>query len=135
MPNTLPNTAASCCCCHNMPWHAMQVWPKAVDCERFHPQRASPNMRARLAGGGNNVEQPLLLYVGRVSPEKNVPLLLSVLEKVPGARLAIVGDGPALEVSLLLVAANIQVTFDSVYGSFSLVIGHLPTSCLGQDTV
>lgn len=90
-----------------MHMHAMQVWPKAVDCERFHPQRASLTMRARLAGGRDNVERPLLLYVGRVSPEKNVPLLLSVLEKVPGARLAIVGDGPALEVSLHLGPASI----------------------------
>ena len=27
-----------------------QVWPRAVDCELFHPSRADPGMRRRLEG-------------------------------------------------------------------------------------
>lgn len=93
----------------------VQVWPKAVDCELFNPARASSEMRDRLAGSlapykpldgisssNDGSKEPLLLYVGRVSPEKNVTLLKTVLQKLPGARLAIVGDGPALEVSCVL---------------------------------
>ncbi|KAL4425178.1 hypothetical protein ABPG75_009194 [Micractinium tetrahymenae] len=76
---------------------AVKVWPKAVDCEAFSPAHASPGMRRRLAGGGPEGPGPLLLYVGRVSPEKNLALLRPLLERVPGARLAIVGDGPAME--------------------------------------
>lgn len=34
----------------------------------------------------------------QVSPEKNLALLRPLLERVPGARLAVVGDGPAMEV-------------------------------------
>lgn len=87
-----------------LPAPPAQVWPKAVDCELFHPGRASQGMRARLAGGSPDggpaprLDGPLLLYVGRVSPEKNLALLRPLLEKVPGARLAVVGDGPAMQV-------------------------------------
>jgi glycosyltransferase involved in cell wall biosynthesis len=40
-------------------------------------------------------ESPLFLYVGRLSPEKEIDTLRSVLEAFPGARLAIVGGGPS----------------------------------------
>jgi glycosyltransferase involved in cell wall biosynthesis len=36
----------------------------------------------------------LLLTVSRLAPEKNVGFLADVLAQVPGARLAVVGDGP-----------------------------------------
>lgn len=43
----------------------------------------------------------MLLYVGRMAPEKNVPLLLQamphILRECPNARLWLVGPGPALE--------------------------------------
>lgn len=55
------------------PPSAEQVWRKAVDCEAFSPQAASPSMRARLSGG--DLQAPLLLYVGRVSHEKNIVFL------------------------------------------------------------
>lgn len=86
----------------------VQVWPKAVDCVRFHPEHACQEMRRRLESdhsghsssdsSSSSSKGPLLLYVGRVSSEKNLELLRGVLERVPGARLAIVGDGPAMEV-------------------------------------
>ena len=59
----------------------IKVWPKAVDNDRFSPSHASPGMRQRLAGGQQQLAAlergggPLLLYVGRISSEKNVPLL------------------------------------------------------------
>jgi glycosyltransferase involved in cell wall biosynthesis len=49
-------------------------------------------MRARLTDG--NVDSPLILYVGRLSPEKNLETLKAMLQALPGARLALVGDGP-----------------------------------------
>ena len=39
-------------------------------------------------------EDPLLLYVGRLSPEKDIEQCRPVLEAIPGLRLALVGDGP-----------------------------------------
>ncbi len=36
-----------------------------------------------------------MLYVGRLAPEKRIEQLKAVLQKIPGVRLAIVGEGPA----------------------------------------
>jgi glycosyltransferase involved in cell wall biosynthesis len=49
-------------------------------------------MRARLTGG--HPESPLLVYVGRLSAEKNIERLKPILEALPGTSLALVGDGP-----------------------------------------
>lgn len=68
------------------------LWPGGVDTTRFHPQRCSQAMRARLTGG--HPECRLLLYVGRLSAEKDLERLKPVLEALPGTRLALVGDGP-----------------------------------------
>ncbi|MDX1650206.1 MAG: glycosyltransferase, partial [Myxococcota bacterium] len=69
------------------------LWRGGVDTERFHPRRRSLAMRARLSEG--RPDAPLLLYAGRLAPEKNLELLAWVLDAHPGARLALVGDGPA----------------------------------------
>ena len=50
-------------------------------------------MRSRLTDG--EVDAPLLLCAARVSPEKNLDAVRPMLENLPYARLAIVGDGPA----------------------------------------
>jgi sulfoquinovosyltransferase len=50
-------------------------------------------MRYRLSDGHSN--QPLLLYVGRLGPEKKLNRLKLVLDSNPGCRLAFVGHGPA----------------------------------------
>lgn len=70
----------------------LKVWGRGVDTTRFHPCRRDPEWRWRLSGG--QPDAPLLLYVGRLSMEKRVEWLRSALEATPGARLAIVGDGP-----------------------------------------
>jgi glycosyltransferase involved in cell wall biosynthesis len=70
----------------------VMLWPPAVDGQLFHPGRKSAAMRARLAGG--RPDQPLLLTVSRLAPEKNVAFLAGVLDRFPGACLAVVGDGP-----------------------------------------
>ena len=67
-------------------------WPGGVDTNRFCPGRGSAAMRERLTGG--HPDSPLLLYVGRLSPEKGLERLKPMLEALPGARLALVGDGP-----------------------------------------
>ncbi len=67
-------------------------WPGGVDTNRFCPARRSAAMRERLTTG--HPDSPLLLYVGRLSPEKGLERLKPMLEAFPGARLALVGDGP-----------------------------------------
>lgn len=68
------------------------LWRRGVDAERFHPKHHSAAMRERLSDG--HPDALLLLYVGRLSHEKQIHQLKAVLEAVPNARLALVGDGP-----------------------------------------
>ncbi|QSJ16734.1 glycosyltransferase family 1 protein [Nostoc sp. UHCC 0702] len=70
----------------------VDVWQRGVDTELFHPDLASIEMRSRLCQ--NHPESPLLLYVGRLSAEKEIERIKPILEAIPQARLALVGDGP-----------------------------------------
>lgn len=71
----------------------VRIWPQGVDADRFHPDRASREWRNRLSGG--HPDGKVLLFVGRLAPEKGIGSLKTVLHEIPEARLAIVGDGPA----------------------------------------
>ena len=66
------------------------AWRGGVDVDLFHPTRSSIAMRERLGSGGG----PLLIYVGRLSAEKGLERLRSPLRAIPGASLAMVGEGP-----------------------------------------
>ncbi len=84
------------------------LWRRGVDAEAFHPRYRDEAMRAALSDG--HPEDTVLLYVGRVSVEKQIEQMRAVLEQVPGTRLAVVGDGPhrpALEQHF----AGLPVTF------------------------
>ncbi|MBD0336628.1 MAG: glycosyltransferase family 1 protein [Cyanobacteria bacterium Co-bin13] len=70
----------------------VEVWQRGVDTELFRPELASEEMRSHLSQG--HPEAPLLLYIGRLSAEKEIDRIKPVLEAIPGARLALVGDGP-----------------------------------------
>ncbi|WP_375474458.1 glycosyltransferase family 4 protein [uncultured Nostoc sp.] len=70
----------------------VDLWQRGVDTELFHPDLASVEMRSRLSK--NHPESPLLLYVGRLSAEKEIERIKPILEAIPEARLALVGDGP-----------------------------------------
>ncbi len=71
----------------------VRLWQRGVDTDLFHPNLSSADMRARLSAG--QPQRPLLLYVGRLSPEKEIGRIRVLLERIPSAQLAIVGDGPA----------------------------------------
>jgi glycosyltransferase involved in cell wall biosynthesis len=70
----------------------VELWPPAVDCALFNPQRATSEMRRMLSGG--QPQRRLLLTVSRLAAEKNVAFLADVIRQIPDARLAVVGDGP-----------------------------------------
>jgi alpha-1,6-mannosyltransferase len=79
------------------------VFSEGVDCETFAPSRRDSGVRNNLlreVGGGEG--SLLLLYSGRVSPEKNVHLLSDVMAMLQAGseadyRLVIAGDGPLAE--------------------------------------
>ena len=67
-----------------------------VDLDRFHPARRTAAAETRRRHG--LPEGPLAIYVGRLAAEKEVDLLLTAwreVERRTGARLVLVGDGPA----------------------------------------
>jgi glycosyltransferase involved in cell wall biosynthesis len=68
------------------------LWQRGVDTETFQPHLANSETRSRLSQG--HPQAPLLLYVGRLSAEKEIERIKPVLESIPQARLALVGDGP-----------------------------------------
>jgi glycosyltransferase involved in cell wall biosynthesis len=74
----------------------LRVVARGVDTTLFNPSRRSDALRA---SWGVNPEDPVLLYVGRLAPEKNLEPVITTFEQVrplaPAARLVFVGDGPA----------------------------------------
>jgi glycosyltransferase involved in cell wall biosynthesis len=69
------------------------LWQRGVDTELFQPSLRSDAMRKRLLNGQSDTGK-LLLYIGRLSAEKQIERIRPVLEAMPDARLALVGDGP-----------------------------------------
>ena len=69
------------------------LWQRGVDTEIFRPELRNNEMRRRLLGKFSD-EGALLIYVGRLSAEKQIERIKPVLEALPHTRLALVGDGP-----------------------------------------
>jgi len=69
------------------------LWQRGVDTELFRPELRTAAMRRRLHGGHDDTGN-LLLYIGRLSAEKQIERIRPVLEALPDTRLALVGDGP-----------------------------------------
>ena len=74
----------------------VRVVARGVDTRLFTPVRRSAELRGRWRLGPDGLA---VICVGRVAPEKNLPLVLSafatIRERRPDARLVLVGDGPA----------------------------------------
>ena len=69
------------------------LWQRGVDTDLFRPELRNQPMRERLLAGQSDTGK-LLLYIGRLSAEKQIERIKPVLEAMPDARLALVGDGP-----------------------------------------
>lgn len=69
------------------------LWQRGVDTELFRPELRADDVRRKLLGGHSDTGK-LLLYIGRLSAEKQIERIRPVLEAIPEARLALVGDGP-----------------------------------------
>jgi phosphatidylinositol alpha 1,6-mannosyltransferase len=67
-------------------------WGRGVNTDLFHPEKRDGSLRRRFGPG------PLLLYVGRLAPEKDLEVVFAALEQVhrsyPKAKLLLAGDGP-----------------------------------------
>ena len=70
----------------------VDLWQRGVDTELFQPAYANLEMRNYLSQGKPNSR--ILLYVGRLGVEKEIDRIKPILEAIPNACLALVGDGP-----------------------------------------
>jgi len=73
--------------------HRTQCLPCGVDTKTFTPGKYDSALKEKL---GIKPEQKVLLYSGRLSPEKEVQILLDASKQLPGSKyvLLIAGDGP-----------------------------------------
>lgn len=73
----------------------IRIWTRGVDAERFSPERRSEALRQAWQVSD---ARPAVLYVGRLSREKGVQRLPSIVRSLRDARLPhrliVVGDGP-----------------------------------------
>ena len=69
------------------------LWQRGVDTDLFRPSLRSDTLRRKLLGGHSDSGR-LLLYIGRLSAEKQIERIRPVLDHLEDSRLALVGDGP-----------------------------------------
>lgn len=114
------------------------LWQRGVDTELFRPELRNPGMRRTLMGQHSDSDS-LLLYVGRLSAEKQIERIRPVLDAMPQTRLALVGDGPHRQ-QLEKVFAGSATTFlgymageelASAYASADAFLFHSSTETLG----
>ena len=111
----------------NRPEIPVHVLPMGVHCGGFSPARRTPSAReallSRISVAADSASHPrLLLYVGRLSPEKNIDALVDAVEILAadtsvGHHLVFAGDGPR--------AAWLRRMADQVAPGRIHLLGHL----------
>jgi len=76
----------------------LDIWSRGIDLENFKPEFRNENLRKTLAG-----EKFIFLYVGRLSAEKSLDILLNaageIEKRFPGkTAFVFTGDGPYVKV-------------------------------------
>jgi len=73
----------------------LRVVSRGVDTALFSPRHRSSQLRGSWGAGSGDI---VALYVGRIAPEKNLPLVLAAFDAMrqanPRLRMVLVGDGP-----------------------------------------
>jgi glycosyltransferase involved in cell wall biosynthesis len=135
-----PSTAAML---HMQGFEHLRIWPRGVDTTLFTPTRSSNELRATWLTAQTHPENKVvLLYVGRISWEKNLNLLIQTYQQMDHDRchLVIVGDGPALtEVQQRLTGLPVTFTgylsgeaLAAVYASADIFAFPSRTETFGQ---
>jgi glycosyltransferase involved in cell wall biosynthesis len=111
---------------HQFPSDKLKIWHRGVDTELFSPMKRRKKLRETWMG---NNEKVVLLYVGRVSWEKNLKVLSQAYINLHAIRndfhLVITGDGPArTELEAIFQNEKVNVTFTGYLEGYSLVNWH-----------
>ncbi len=132
---------------HDRPAGFIRVCPPGVSAEDFSPGLRSAELRASLLRSlGGTPTSTLLLYAGRLSPEKNLPLLTDTLAHLTDRggdfRLVIAGDGPdtarlrslatgALAGRILLCGSQPRKALAALYASADVFVHPNPREPFG----
>lgn len=115
------------------------VWDRGIELERFSPKYRDNNLRKAL----RIEEKVVFLYVGRVSPEKNLKLFLQVANELnikyrDKVHFIIVGDGPSLNEIKKEAPSNMMFTgflkgveLSKIYASSDVFMFTSTTETLG----
>lgn len=76
----------------------LEIWSRGIDAGEYAPELRNPRIREKYGIAGGKM---LLLYVGRVAPEKDIEVLLNGYKTLPSdvaelVHLIVVGDGPLI---------------------------------------
>ncbi|MDN8592615.1 glycosyltransferase family 1 protein [Paenibacillus sp. 11B] len=89
----------------------LKLWSRGIDCSLYSPDKRSSDIRSRY-----NITAPLiLLYVGRIAPEKDIATLTLAMQQLPEhmqsrVHWIIVGDGPLLPKMRMQSPTNVTFT-------------------------
>ena len=88
----------------------LSIWPRGVDCNFFKPSIEKENFREK----HNIKEKYVLLYVGRLAPEKDIMMLPEIASNLPSniqknVHWLIVGDGPLKEDLQKIAPSNMSM--------------------------
>jgi glycosyltransferase involved in cell wall biosynthesis len=106
------------------------VCPRGVNAVQFTPDRKSGSVRREMRErAGIPAESTVLLYAGRISPEKNIGLLLNVMreladDKDRDYRLLIAGAGPQAE--------RLNEQAEEMFPGKMIQLGHLDKDTLSD---
>jgi glycosyltransferase involved in cell wall biosynthesis len=105
---------------HKFPEEKIRVWHRGVDTQLFSPSKRRKELRGAWMG---NADKVVLLYVGRVSWEKNLKALSQAYINLNAAgndvHLVITGDGPArAELEAIFLNEKVEVTFTGYLEGF-----------------
>ncbi len=118
----------------------LEIWPRGVDCQLFHPYYDQNEVRIRYELS----RKYLLTYVGRIAPEKDVHTLLEVSRHLPKeisnkVDWLIIGDGPLRDELEQKAPVNMKFTgylqgkqLAEVYSASDLFIFPSPTETFGN---
>lgn len=105
------------------------VCPRGVDAEQFAPKRRSDEIQKELRErAGIPADSTVLLYAGRISPEKNIGLLVEMMKQLADDtrdfRLVVAGAGP--------LAEWLQEQTDNNFPGKIVQLGHLDKETLSN---
>lgn len=89
----------------------LKLWSRGVDCQIFTPEMRNNYIREQYG-----IKEPiLLLYVGRIAPEKDIDILTTMMQTLPDSlkervHWLVVGDGPLLSDLREQVPSNVTFT-------------------------